>query len=114
MSESTPELQEQIEKAAGIVTGSQGSIGVAKAMELMGFSAEQRSNMRLYQQVRRRAGKLSVVEVEKEKATPPPAEVLPSASAGSTASSLTEPSSRSKRAGHRGQQLLPLQQTPPT
>ena len=56
-------------QAAGIVAGSQYTIGIQRAMDLVGLKFEDaRSKMKFYQQVRRKSEKLSVVE--KGKATP--------------------------------------------
>ena len=67
-SEGTSNEENRVNLAAGIVAGSQKVVGVAKAMELVGFSVEEIKSMKLYQQVRRKAQKLCVVE----KVTPPP------------------------------------------
>ena len=80
------QLKKQIRAAAGVVAGSGNVVGVAKAMELLGFSAEQRSNITLYQKVRRLAKKLAVVEAKGNNPTPPPStvEMEPSTSATSS------------------------------
>ena len=80
------QLKKQIRAAAGVVTGSGNVVGVAKAMEVVGFSAEQRSNITLYQKVRRLAKKLAVVEAKGNNPTPPPStvEMEPSTSATSS------------------------------
>jgi hypothetical protein len=52
-------------KAAGIVTGSQNAVGIARVMELVGFTLDERCNMKYYQKVRRKASKLTVVEIWK-------------------------------------------------
>ena len=49
-------------QAAGIVAASEGKVGITKAMELVGYSEEERKTMKFYQQVRRRSHVLVVVE----------------------------------------------------
>ena len=79
------QLKKQIRAAAGVVAGSGNVVGVAKAMEVVGFSAEQRSNITLYQKVRRLAKKLAVVEAKGNNPTPPSTvEMEPSTSATSS------------------------------
>jgi hypothetical protein len=46
MSKDNTALQKKVEMAAGIVVGSQNTIGVAKAMDLAGFSLEDKKNIR--------------------------------------------------------------------
>ena len=88
MSESNTEMEELVQSAAGIVSVSKGKVGVRKAMELVGFSAEDRETMRLYMKVRRLVPKLKVsIEQIDKKVTPPPAQV--GANPASEASSLT-------------------------
>jgi hypothetical protein len=86
MSESDVELKAMVEQAAGVVAASANKVGIKRAMELIGFSEEERGKMTLYQQVRRRSAKLIVVE--KNKATPPPSAVNATENA-SAASDLT-------------------------
>lgn len=71
-SEDNSNVQNRVDLAAGIVAGSQKMVGVSKAMELVGFTPEEIKLQRLYQQVRRRAEKLCVVE---KTPTPPPVAV---------------------------------------
>ena len=65
MSRSEAALQELVVAASGIVAGSMKMVGITKAMELVGFTAEERKRMTLYQKVRRRAQRLSVVDLSK-------------------------------------------------
>ena len=67
MSGREEELLLLVEKAAGIVSGSQNTVGIRKAMSLVGFTTEEAAIMKWYQKVRRRAAKLEVVEKGKEK-----------------------------------------------
>jgi hypothetical protein len=67
MSSQGEKLKALILEAAGIVAASHNKVGVTKAMELVGISAEERKEMKLYQQVRRRALKLNVVETKSKK-----------------------------------------------
>ena len=94
MSSNDPPVETLLEQASGIVAASQGKVGVAKAMELVGFSSGDRKNITLYQKVRRRAGKLSVVE----KKTPPiPAEEVNLRDSASQVSALTSDEQNSRR-----------------
>ena len=87
---SNESLQKLVRAAAGVVAGSQKVVGVSKAMEVVGFTPEQRQNMRLYQQVHRKAQKLSLVdEEERINPTPPTAAVEVTRQSESEASSLT-------------------------
>jgi hypothetical protein len=70
MSRSDAELKELVEAAAGIVAGSLKRVGISQAMDLVGFNVEERRKMTLYQKVRRRALRLTVVD--KKSATPVP------------------------------------------
>jgi hypothetical protein len=45
------QLETLVMQAAGIVAGSQKTIGIRRAMELVGFTECERKNMKLYQQV---------------------------------------------------------------
>ena len=85
MSEVNSELQRKVEMAAGIIAGSQHTVGISRAMEIVGFSEEERRNMALYQKVRRRSLKLCVVD--KKAVVPIPAvEVAPRTSSTTTSS----------------------------
>jgi hypothetical protein len=87
LSEGSSNEKKRVNLAAGIVAAGQKLVGVAKAMELVGFSQQEIKTLKLYQQVRRRAQKLCVVE---KKNTPPLAVVVPPIPpAASEASSLT-------------------------
>ena len=92
-SSNTTEENDQFENlviaAAGVVTGSRNIIGIRKAMEYVGFSEEQRKSMKLYQRVRRKAQKLTVVEVNKKQTTPPSGAELTIGLPNSEISSLT-------------------------
>jgi hypothetical protein len=88
-SEEDSNVQRKVNLAAGIVAGSQKVVGVAKAMELVGFSVTQVRSMKLYQQVRRKADKLCVVEKATVVALPEDVVVAPAATGRSIASSLT-------------------------
>lgn len=61
MSEDGPEHQKMVEEAAGIFKASNGKIKLVDAMKLVGFSQEQTRVMRVYQQVRRKAQKLTII-----------------------------------------------------
>ena len=71
MSEDLQKQKMLIEEAAGIVAASHNKVGITQAMGLVGFSEDDRKKMNLYQKVRRRAQKLSVVEKKNKEATPP-------------------------------------------
>jgi hypothetical protein len=62
-----------VELAIGVVAGSQKLVGVAKAIELVGFLPKQVKSMKLYQQVRRKAQRLCIVE---KVTTPLPVDVV--------------------------------------
>ena len=87
--EANSQQQKLVRAAAGVVAGSGNVVGVAKAMEVVGFLAEQRANMALYQKVRRLALKLSVVEAKENKPTPPPPAVEVNPQMESATSSLS-------------------------
>jgi len=61
MAENNDRLQRLVRQAAGIVSASEKKVGITKAMELVGFSKDERRQMTLYQQVRRLAMKVSLV-----------------------------------------------------
>lgn len=85
-------LKKLVEAAAGIVAGSRKLVGVTKAMDIVGFSAEERKDITIYQKVRRKSLKLTVVEVGKNQTPnmPPPPAV--DAEPASGVSSLTNSS----------------------
>jgi hypothetical protein len=127
MSERHDELLELVEQAAGIVAGSQKKVGIAKAMDLVGFSSEERGMMTLYQKVRRRAQKLSVVEITKGTPLLPGAvNVAPVASATSSLTSgsqirvevatspASDTSSTVSDTDSPARRRLPMTTTPPT
>jgi hypothetical protein len=95
MSEEVLRVDKMVEMAAGIIVGSQSTVGIVKAMEIVGFSAEERRNMTIYQRVRQRSQKLCIVE-KKKAATPPPEAVnVTGGDRNATVlSSLTSPSLR--------------------
>lgn len=66
MSEEIGRLNRLVEDAAGIIAGTKGRTKTMDAMKFIGFSESERKNMKLYQQVRRLAEKLQVVEVKKK------------------------------------------------
>ena len=91
MSRTDAELSELVVQAAGVVFASRNKVGISKAMELVGFKAEERKKMKWYQQVRRLSSKVAVVEAT---ATTPPVPVpdivaTAAENSNSTASSLT-------------------------
>ena len=90
-------LKKLVSAAAGVVTGSQNIIGVRKAMQYVGFSEEQCKSMRLYQQVRRKAQKLAVVDLEKKQTSPPAEEVNVGRPASSTSSLTIDSQNTSRR-----------------
>jgi hypothetical protein len=122
MSEGVPDLQKKVDMAAGYIVASQKTLGISKAMELAGFSEEDRRNMTVYQKVRRRSQKLCIVEKGK-KDTPPPETVKVDAERTSTAvSSLTTSSggrnSRRSNSSSVGEEISPVSEqenvAPPT
>lgn len=86
-SEEDLELAKKVEIAAGIIVGSQNSIGVSRAMEIAGFTSDDKKNITTYQKVRRRAQKLCIVE--KKKGTPAAVNVDVGSGGVTTMSSLT-------------------------
>ena len=60
MSEETPEEDERIDHAGGIISAGKGKIQIVHAMKLVGFSTPERKNMTLYQRVRRRSHQMVV------------------------------------------------------
>ena len=82
--------------ASGIVAGSMKMVGITKAMELVGFTAEERKRMTLYQKVRRRAQRLSVVDLSKS--TPASTTIVVDGGMASAQSSLTSNSRNSRNA----------------
>ena len=62
--EGAEDLKALVDAAAGIVVGSGKRVGIALAMEYVGFTLEQRRDMTMYQRVRRRSKKLTVVELK--------------------------------------------------
>jgi len=61
MSQEEERIKKMVQQAAGIVSASEKKVGITKAMELVGFSVEERRKMTMHQQVRRLAMKVSVV-----------------------------------------------------
>lgn len=61
----------KVRLAAGIVAGSEGTVKIVEAMRLAGFGTPERKTMRLCQQVRRRAAKMSIVDSSKQGKNPP-------------------------------------------
>ena len=87
-----------MKQAAGIVAASDGKVKIVDSMKLVGFSTPERQNMTTYQQVRRRASKLIVVEVPKK---PLPAQVNLSSSASHvSALSTCEETGRGRKRLH--------------
>ena len=87
-----------MKQAAGIVAASDGKVKIVDSMKLVGFSTPERRNMTTYQQVRRRASKLIVVEVPKK---PLPAQVNLSSSASHvSALSTSEETGRGRKRLH--------------
>jgi DDE superfamily endonuclease len=67
--DASQDLELLVTQAAGIVAGSLNTIGISRAMELVGLSfPDATQKMKYYQQVRRKSAKLTVVE--KGKSTP--------------------------------------------
>ena len=93
MSLMDPQLEELVEEAAGINAVSKNKVGISKSMELVGFTLQQRSDMKIYQRVRRMAQKLLNAKMPP---VPPVANVLPMAS---EPSSLTSGSRSSHMSG---------------
>jgi hypothetical protein len=67
MSEEISRVNRLVKDAAGIIAGTEGRTKVMDAMRFAGFSDSERKNMKLYQQVRRRALKLQITEVPNKK-----------------------------------------------
>ena len=61
MSEETPEEDERIDHAGGIIAAGKGKIKIVHAMKLVGFTTPERKNMTLYQKVRRRSHEMVVL-----------------------------------------------------
>ena len=72
MSEDKLKLESMVLEASGIHAASNGKVGIAQAMGLVGFSQDDIKKMSIYQKVRRKAQKVMVVEVAK---TPLPGSV---------------------------------------
>jgi hypothetical protein len=62
MSEDDGRLKRLVLEASGIVAAAHGKVKIIQAMTLVGFSTPERKNMRIYQQVRRKSTKVSVVD----------------------------------------------------
>ena len=75
MSEGKERQQRLVFEAAGVVSASNKKIGITTAMGLVGFTKDEIKNMTLYQQVRRRAEKLTVVDASSNKSISPPTSV---------------------------------------
>ena len=114
MSEGENNTDERVKQAAGIVAASQNKVGISKAMELVGFSQTQRRQMKLYQQVRRKAKTLLVVD--KGEAPPLPVAVeaqAPSSEISSLTSGTREESPESEtRSQSSARRSLVLAVTP--
>lgn len=105
MSQSTEDVDSKVERAAGIIVGSQNTVGVAKAMEMVGFTLEERRHMTMYQKVRRRSQKLCITE--RKKLTPPPGSVRMDARTSSTGtSSLTNPTTSENAGGNENEDAV--------
>lgn len=72
MSSDNDRVATLVEEAAGIIAAAHGKVGVAKAMDLVGFSDVERGNMSIYQRVRR---KVSRIAVGPREGTPPTTQV---------------------------------------
>ena len=70
MSGSDPRHKELVVEAAGIVKASNNKVGVAAAMRLVGFTDQEVKQIKLYQQVRRRVTRISVVDVSVDGSPP--------------------------------------------
>ena len=108
MSSEDDTIAGMVEEAAGIVKASNNKVGIAKAMELVGFDGDAKKKMSLYQRMRRRAQHLAVVELGKH-GTPPAAVVAMEAS--SQVSTLSSEDNVDQRA-HRHSRRRILRQTP--
>ena len=62
MSEEVGELNKKVFQASGIVAAAEGKVKIVDAMKLVGFSTPERKTMRIYQQVRRKAQRVTIVE----------------------------------------------------
>jgi hypothetical protein len=86
MSEDNEHIKGLVLQASGIVAAAHGKVKIMQAMILVGFTTPERQNMTLYQQVRRKATKVSIVDHGK-KATI--ATIALNCSNGSSVSGLT-------------------------
>jgi hypothetical protein len=85
--ERSHQLEILVIQAAGIIAGSQNTVGITRAMEIVGLSAEEIKHMKYYQKVQRKAAKLSVAEIKKGEPVAGGTIVLPPSA--STVSTLT-------------------------
>jgi len=58
--EPSPEKDERVDHASGIIAAGKGKIKIVQAMKLVGFSSPERKDMKLYQRVRRRSHQMVV------------------------------------------------------
>ena len=78
-----------VQEAAGVVAAANGKVKISAAMRLVGFSTPERRNMTTYQQVRRKAMKMSVVEVNNEATVPAAVDFLEEITVASTLTAET-------------------------
>jgi len=89
MSEATGGTEDRIVQAAGIVAAVKGGIKTVAAMRMAGFSAEEIKVMRLYQQVRRKAKEMVIVDTTVDAVIPKEISSKRKSSGTSVLSSLT-------------------------
>ena len=89
MSEASGGTEDRIVQAAGIVAAVKGGIKIVAAMRMAGFSAEEIKVMRLYQQVRRKAKEMVIVDTTVNAVIPKEISSKRKSSATSVVSSLT-------------------------
>jgi hypothetical protein len=69
MSDNEERLKRLVKEASGILAAANGKVRVTQAMKLVGFTTPERTNMKWYQQVRRKQDKLVIVDVDTNKPT---------------------------------------------
>ena len=85
------DIEAMVVEAAGIVAASNNKVKISHSMELVGFTTGERQNMTIYQWARRKAQKMSVIEVSKGATVPA---TLDSSTTASVVSVLTTESTR--------------------
>ena len=112
MSEREGKLAEMVREASGIIAASNNKVEICKAMELVGFTAEERLNMRLYQQVRRFALKLLLVFDASRAAMVPAEEVNVNCSSSQVSALSSDERNPSVNTSHRLAAIQNVSNTP--